>query len=64
MTMDLITSAVSLQMSQLSQQANIAMIKVQNDATQQLVDMITENVDSAKATVIGDSRGQNVDVSI
>ena len=62
--MDLITSAVSLQMSQLSQQTNIAMIKIQNDANQQLVDMITESVDSAKATGTGDGRGQHVDVSI
>lgn len=62
--MDLITSAVSLQMSQSTQQATIAMIKVQNDANQQLVDMITESVDSAKAAGTGDGRGQHVDVSI
>ncbi len=61
--MDLLNSSVSRSTAKTYQSANIAAVKTQNEMTQALVDMITENVDAAKAISASD-KGQKVDVSI
>lgn len=58
--MDLIKSAVAMKTEQTLQKAEIAVMKVSNEMEKELIDMVSEAVDSAKI----DGKGQNVDTKV
>lgn len=62
--MDLINSVMSMKAEAFSQRMDIAVTKANMEMDQMLVDMITEVVQSSKASVSGSGRGQVVDVTI
>ncbi|MDR1025995.1 MAG: hypothetical protein LBL47_01220 [Lactobacillus sp.] len=61
---DIAAYAMATQVAKITHSADIAVMKAQNEATEALVDMVSEVVDSSKAISASATHGKNIDISV